>query len=159
MSQPKIYIKTPKEKVHKLIKWYGWITIILLCITPLVFLLLPVLMVNTNKINGMLRESQVLEEDSLAGTVKEANWETDHDSGVHYIKGMLQIENSGGEIVECKFFKYIGPDQKVLPDILVDDNVEMTGQFKTDDNIFAVRNIRNLRNDKVYTTKPSLRMY
>lgn len=159
MSQPIILIKTPTEQIYKLIKWYGWITIILLCVTPLVFLLLPILMVNTNKITGMLKQSKVIEEDSLTGTVKEANWEMDHDSGVHYIKGMLKIENKSGEIVESKFLKYIGPDQRVHPDILIDDNVEMTGQFKTDENIFAIRNIRNLRDYKVYTTKPSLRMY
>lgn len=159
MSQAKIQIETPKQEIHKLIKWYGWITIIILCITPLVFVLLPVLMVNTNKINAMLKESRVPEDSSLSGIVNELNWETDHETGLHYVKGVLKVQESASEIIECDFFKYVGPDQKVFPDVQIGDNVEMTGQFKADENRFAIRNIRNLSDGKVYTTEPSLRMY
>lgn len=155
----KIHIETPQEEKHKLIKWYGWITIILVCLTPIVFYLLPMLMLNTSKINKMLRESRIPEENSLAGTVEKVNWEAKHESGVHFIEGMLNVENDEEEIIPCKFLKYVGPEQKELPDINVGDKVEITGQLIADENKFVIRNIRKVTNGNVYTTEPALAVY
>lgn len=168
-----ISIETPQEEIHKLIKWYGWITIIVLCITPLVFILLPILMMNTSKISNMLKESRIAEEQGLAGTVQQVQWEFIQETGLHYVKGQLTLLPPTDAPVECSFFKYVGPDQKLLPDIKEGDGVEMTGQFKTaedineddntaeqlDKNIFAIRNIRNLEDGAIYTSEPTLRVY
>lgn len=158
-----IYIETPQEPRYKLIKWYGWITIIVLCFTPLVFVLLPLLMMNTSKINSLLKESRIPEQTALIGKVQSAIWQAAHQDGVHYIKGQLKIYQEQ-VLVLCSFLKYVGPYQKQLPDIKEGDWVEMTGQFKTNtdenkENIFAIRNIRSLPDGTVFTSEPTLRVY
>lgn len=169
-----ILIETPQEEIHKLIKWYGWITIMVLCITPLVFILLPILVMNTGKIGNMIKGSRIPEEEGIAGTVQQAHWEADNEAGVHYVKGQLTILTQSSTMVECSFLKYVGPAQRLLPDIKEGDNVEMTGQFRTaenideadnnaaelqDKNIFAIRNVRKLQDGAVYTSEPTLRVY
>lgn len=172
-NNEQITIKTPVEEKHKLIKWYGWITIIVLCLTPLVFILLPVLVVNTSRIGRMLRESRVPEEQAIRGKVLQTKWKFHPETGLHHIKGQLIILADDGNRVECSFFKYVAPNQKSTPDINAGDHLEITGQFRPweeldqegnivkqpDRKVFAIRNVRNLRNGAVYTTEPILRVY
>lgn len=174
-SMQKISIETPQEEAHKLIKWYGWITIIVLCVTPLVFILLPILVMNTSRIGKMIRESRVSEEEGIAGTLTEAQWEFNTETGLHHVKGQLTLLPATGEAIKCSFLKYVAPNQDLLPAIKVGDAVEITGQYKpladlidatgdtptepTNEKIFAIKNMRNLADGTIYTSEPILRVY
>ncbi|MBM7854866.1 hypothetical protein JOC37_001244 [Desulfohalotomaculum tongense] len=156
---PKIDIETPRERKDKLIKWYGWITITVLCLTPLVLILLPVLMVNTSKIGRILRESRVPGESSLVGTVKKARWELKNEIGLDSIVGELEIEKNDQEIISCTFLKYVGESNKELPEIKEGDKIEAIGKFNEQENKFAVKNIRNVSTNRIYTSEPALAVY
>ncbi|MBO8137568.1 MAG: hypothetical protein H0Z40_05470 [Desulfotomaculum sp.] len=158
-GQLHIEIETPREKKDKLIKWYGWITIIVLCLTPLVFVLLPILMVNTSRIGKILRDSRVPEEDSLTGTVKKASWELKNEIGLDSIVGELEVEGSSNEIIRCTFLKYVGENNKKLPGIKEGDKIEAVGKLNMEENKFEIKNIRHLETGRIYTSEPALAVY
>lgn len=162
-TQNKIYIETPKEPKDKLIKWYGWITILVLFLTPLVFILLPVLMLNTSKINRLLKESRVPETDAVEGTVKEVNIELKHEDAIFSIQGEIKLEDHQGELITCTYLKYVGKDTRIIPDINEGDKLQITGHLKAEEGeeepSLLIRNIRNVETQKVYTTEPVLSMY
>lgn len=156
---PQIHIKTPPEKKDKLIQWYGWITIIILCLTPLVFILLPLLMMNTSKINAMLKESRVPEDNAVTGVVKEAEWKLENECGIELVSGRFSVLNNEGDTICCTFHKYVGKNSRALPDIHEGDRLEVTGQMKSDEDTLVARNIRNLSKNVIYTSEPSLSVY
>ncbi|MTI80960.1 MAG: hypothetical protein FH758_08755 [Firmicutes bacterium] len=178
--EPRVFIEAPKEKKDKMIKWYGWITIIVLCITPLVFVLLPILMVNTSRIGKILRESITPEKDYISGMVKTANWEIKNEVGMDSVFGELEIEREDNEVVQCSFLKYVGETNKNLPEIKEGDIIEAVGQINEqseESNVeeeinqekkgqqemegskFIIKNIRKKNSDKIYTSDPALAVY
>ncbi|TYO93927.1 hypothetical protein LX24_02491 [Desulfallas thermosapovorans DSM 6562] len=152
-------IPTPREEKEKLIQWYGWITIMILCLTPIVFIFLPLLMMNTSKINNMLKESRIPEEDSLTGVVKKAVWEVENQSGVFAVAGELEVENEQGQPVLCSFKKYVGNKTKAVPYVAPGDKIAITGRFSAGDNKFLIRNLLKQDNDYIYTSEPVLSVY
>lgn len=160
-NKPQFKIPTPQEEKEKLIQWYGWITIIIVCLTPIVFIFLPLLMINTSKINNMLKESRIPEEDALSGVVKKADWELENESGVLAIIGKLEVEvgSNDGHSLPCSFKKYVGNKNRAIPYITHGDKLEITGRFNTDDNIFLIKNMRKKGMDYIYTSEPILSVY
>lgn len=140
----------------KLIKWYGWIFILFLCFTPLVFVLLPVLMLNVNYFNKKLKESRIKEEMLVEGVLSKCIWSTANDNGLNFIKGELVILVAGKEI-NCSYLKYTRKGE-VAPEIGTGINVIMTGSFGND-GIFKIRTIREDISLLVYTTEPSISVY
>jgi len=153
----KIHIHVSRRKKEKLVKWYGWIFILLICMTPLVIILLPKLMLNVNRINTLLRGSRVPEADSVTGTVNKVSWKKTYDGDLGCIEGDIEITNHKNEIIKCSFKKYVGPKFNETIDINCNDNLYLTGMFK--DRLFLIRNVQNNTNNQVYTTEPMVSVY
>ncbi|WP_051688218.1 hypothetical protein [Desulfofalx alkaliphila] len=158
-GRPQIHIETPKEEKDKLIKWYGWITILVICITPLVLVFLPLLMLNTSKINKMLKESRVPEVDWLSGRAQEVNFGLKNEDGVDSVQGEIIVQDEEGQLIKCTFLKYVGKDTKILPEIKESNLLEITGKMDKEDKVFLIRNVRVVETEKVYTTEPVLSVY
>lgn len=157
MATTTLNFRPPREKKEKLIKWYGWIPILLAAFTPLIILILPRIMVNTNKINNLLRESRVCEESSIEGKLRKARWEVKQVDGLNLITGELEVE-TGGSIKQCSYQKYAGFKNAVVPEINENSRVRLSGR-ENPDGRFAVRNLYDLSAQRVYTTEPSVSVY
>lgn len=151
-------IPVGREKKEKLIKWYGWIFILVVAFTPLIILLLPLLMVNTNKINNILKLSRINEELYVEGVVRKAKWESRKEYGLDLIAGELELETPDGAGALCTFYKYVGPNNIAIPEIHENHLVGLTGQ-KLPDGCIAIRNIQNFSIKRSYTTEPSVSVY
>ncbi|MCL5779550.1 MAG: hypothetical protein M1119_01095 [Firmicutes bacterium] len=153
----KIHIHVSRRKKEKLVKWYGWIVIFIICMTPLVIILLPKLMLNVNRINTLLRESCVPETDCLTGTVNKVHWKKTNDGDIGCIEGDIEIATTSKDVVKCSFKKYVGPKFNETIAINCNDHIYLTGTFE--DQLFLIRNIQNNTNHQVYTTEPMVSVY
>ncbi len=147
----------PREKKEKLIRWYGWITILLVAFTPFIILLLPRIMANTSRINALLKKSRISEESSVEGTLLGANWEMKVVDGLNLITGELEVATNGS-IKQCSYLKYVGFKNAVIPEIKENSPVRLTGREEPDGK-FAIRCLYDLSSGKVYTTEPSVSVY
>ncbi|MEG6522442.1 hypothetical protein [Desulfotomaculum sp. 1211_IL3151] len=145
------------QKKEKLVKWYGWIVILIICITPLVILLLPKLMLNVGRINKILRESIVPNNKTLNGKVINIAWQKHNDGDIGCIDGDIEIESVDASIVQCKFKKYVGPKFSETFQINKYDQILVNGSYQ--DNIFLIRNLGNLTNQHLYTSEPQVSVY
>ncbi|CCO07073.1 hypothetical protein [Desulforamulus hydrothermalis] len=153
----KIHINISRKKKEKLVKWYGWIFILLICMTPLVIIVLPKLMLNVNRINTLLRESIIPEKESVNGNVNKVTWNKTYDGDLGCIEGEIEIINHENKIIKCIFKKYVGPKYNETFELNVNDNIYLTGLFK--ENVFLIRNMQNNGNNQVYTTEPMVSVY
>ncbi|SHK70733.1 hypothetical protein [Desulforamulus aeronauticus] len=146
-----------QPKKEKLVKWYGWIIILLLCVTPLVIIILPKLMLNVGRINKILRESQIPETDSINGEVLEVQWNRIVDGDIICIEGQMLIDTKERGQINTVFRKYVGPKYNETIDVSLKDPVGLTGKYEED--IFLVRSIRNLDTKQIYDTAPLVSVY
>ncbi|WP_018084339.1 hypothetical protein [Desulfurispora thermophila] len=153
----KIHIHVSRKEKEKLIKWYGWIFVLVICLTPLVIIILPKLMLNVNRINSLLKESCIPEKQSINGVVNRVSWHKTYDGDIGCIEGHIEIIDSHNNVIHCLFKKYVGPNFNQLININYNDNLYLTGIFK--DQLFLIRNIKNNTNNQVYTTEPMVSVY
>ncbi|GAB6157484.1 hypothetical protein JCM39194_06840 [Desulfotomaculum varum] len=153
----KILTSISRRKKEKLVKWYGWIIILLICMTPLVIIVLPKLMLNVNRINTLLRESKIPEVESIYGNVRKVTWNKTYDGDLGCIEGEIEIISHENNVIKCIFKKYVGPKHNETFNVNVNDHVCLTGLFK--DNVFLIRNMQNNSNSQVYTTEPMVSVY
>ena len=146
-----------QPKKEKLVKWYGWIIILILCLTPLVIIILPKLMLNVGRINKILRESQIPDVDVISGEIIEIQWNRHVDGDLICIEGQMVIDTKLNGQVNTIFRKYVGPKYNETIDLVVKDQVEVRGQFK--DNSFLVRSISKLEDKQYYDTLPLVSVY
>lgn len=152
-----IIIPAAREKKEKLIKWYGWIPILLAAFTPLIILILPRIMVNTNRINKLLKESRVSEESFAEGCLVGAKWELKQLDGLNLISGELEVD-TGDFVKQYSFQKYVGFKNANIPEINENSRVRLTGREEPG-GTFAIRNLYDLSAQRVYTTEPSVSVY
>lgn len=145
------------QKKEKLVKWYGWIFILIVCITPLVIVLLPKLMLNVGRINKILRESIVPNDKTLKGKVINVVWQKHTDGDIGCIEGDIELESIDACIVQCKFKKYVGPKYNGTFKINKYDQILVNGSYQ--DNVFLIRNLGNLTNQYLYTSEPQVSVY
>lgn len=146
-----------REKKERLIKWYGWIPILLAAFTPLIILILPRIMVNTNRINKILKGSRVAEEASVEGYLVRAQWEIKQLDGLNLIFGELELE-TGDSVKQCSFLKYVGFKNAAIPEISENSHLRLSGR-EDPGGTFIVRNLYDLTEQRVYTTEPSVSVY
>ncbi|ABO50386.1 hypothetical protein Dred_1862 [Desulforamulus reducens MI-1] len=145
------------ERKEKLIKWYGWIVILILCMTPLVIVLLPKLMLNVGRINKILRESIVSETTKIRGDVANITWNKHADGDLGCIEGDIELQTNGHTPILCKFKKYVGPKHNQTIVVNKTDKLLLTGTYE--DNVFLIRKLENQSNQYVYTTEPQVSVY
>ncbi|AEG60275.1 hypothetical protein [Desulforamulus ruminis] len=146
------------EKKEKLVKWYGWIVILFICMTPLVIVLLPKLMINVNRIHSLLKNSIVPETAVLEGQVTHYCWNRVNDGGLVSIEGEMTVTSKENKTVQCLYKKYVGPNWQQIPDFLPSHQLYLTGSFQ-DDGVFQIASARNLSTQQMYTTKPVVSVY
>ncbi len=146
-----------QPKKEKLVKWYGWIIILLLCVTPLVIIILPKLMLNVGRINKILRESQIPETDSINGEVLEVQWNRTVDGDIICIEGQVLIDTKERGQINTVFRKYVGSKYNETIDISLKDPVELTGKYEDDS--FLIRSILNLKTKEIHDTAPLVSVY
>lgn len=146
-----------REKKERLIKWYGWIPILLAAFTPLIILILPRIMVNTNRINKLLKESRISEESSAEGYLVRAKWELKQLDGLNLISGELEVD-TGDSVKQCTFQKYVGFKNAVIPEVCEHSRVRLSGREESG-GTFAIRNLYDLSAQRGYTTEPSVSVY
>ncbi|GAB6180792.1 hypothetical protein JCM14036_21110 [Desulfotomaculum defluvii] len=145
------------EKKEKLVKWYGWVFIFVICITPLVIVVLPKLMFNVGRINKILRESIIPNDSALSCKVIDVGWEKHIDGDLGCIEGNIEVESIDGSIVKCKFIKYVGPKHCQTYSVKYNDQILLTGSYK--DDLFLIRSLENITNKYKYTTEPQVSVY
>lgn len=148
-----LQLNEPKDK---LIKWYGWIFILFLCLTPLVFILLPILMYNVGYFNKMLKNSKISQEVTLQGILLNCNLNSRNIDGLNAISGELVIISQGNRI-NCSFLKYTKKGESV-PSLESDSNVDVSGTFDRE-GIFKVASIVEKNSGKTYSTLPTVSVY
>lgn len=146
-----------KLKKEKLVKWYGWLVLLLVCMTPLVIILLPKLMINVNKINGLLRESIIPETDTLEGNVTLINLAKTNDGGLGCIEGNIEIFTLDSQLVKCSFKQYVGPNYNERINLTEGDKVCLTGTYK--DEVFMIKKIKNISLNQEYSSEPMVSVY
>lgn len=142
---------------EKLIKWYGWIFILFICLTPLVIIFLPKLMLNVNRINSLLKDSRIPEKQQISGKVSKISWHKTYDGDLGCLQGHIDVIDDRGHAINCIFKKYIGPKFNQTININHLDNLTMTGTFSGD--TFLIRNIQNHTNSQTYSTEPAVSVY
>lgn len=142
------------QKKEKLVKWYGWIFILVVCLTPLVIILLPKLMLNVGNINKMLKESIIPNDKTLNGKVVNVTWQKYTNGDIGCIEGDIELENVDASIVQCKFKKYVGPKHNETFHITKNDQILVNGSYQ--DNVFLIKNLGNLTNQYLYTSEPQV---
>lgn len=146
------------EKKEKLVKWYGWIVIFFICMTPVVIVLLPVLMINVNRISSLLRNSIIPEADVVEGTVTHASWTRTNDGGLVSIEGEIELISKDNKTLKCLYKKYVGQNWQQTPEFSPSNQLYLTGSFQ-DDGIFRIASARNVCTQQMYTTKPAVSVY
>lgn len=146
-----------KPKKEKLVKWYGWIIIFLLCMTPLVIIILPKLMLNVGRINRMLKDSRIPVEHSLTGEIVDLAWDKNIDGDLISIECQMLIKVDQEGDIKASFRKFVGKGYQTDMLISESDHVEVAGTYK--ENIFFISSIRNLNSKNVYDSEPLVSVY
>lgn len=146
-----------KLKKEKLVKWYGWLVLLLICMTPLVIILLPKLMINVNRINGLLRESIIPETDTLEGNVMQINLAKSNDGGLGCIEGDIEVSTLDNQLVKCSYKQYVGPNYNEMINVTEGDKVYLTGTYK--DEVFMIKMIKNISLNQEHSSEPLVSVY
>ncbi|MFZ5649312.1 MAG: hypothetical protein ACOY4I_00465 [Bacillota bacterium] len=144
------------DQIEKLIKWYGWIFILVLCLTPVVFVLLPVLMYNVSYFNRMIKSSKIPQEVSIQGYLLNCRLERKNVDGLNAITGDILV-NSGGRQIDCSFLKYARKGE-IVPQIAPDSEVVVAGAYD-EKGVLRVSAITDNKSGKLYSTMPTLSVY
>lgn len=145
------------QKKERLVKWHGWITILLVCLTPLVIIALPILMVNVSRIGNMLKESIISDDKTIEGKVVNLITETKYEKDIGTIYSEIIIETEDNSKVICQFKKYIGP--KYDQDMKLNNNDLLTLKGTYQEERFLIKYIINQTNKQVYTSEPAISVY
>lgn len=114
-------------------------------------------MINVNKINGLLRESIIPDTDTLEGNVMQINLTKSNDGGLWCIEGNIEISTLDNQLVKCSFKKYVGPKYNETINLTESDYVYLTGTYK--DDVFMIKNIKNISLNQEYSTEPLVSVY